>query len=196
MKKLREAGLNVGVSASPLVPGITDGEGELEAVAEAAKLAGAQWFFSGVLFLMPASAKTFLPFIREKFPKLAKQYQEWYSKNGYAPEDYRKKASERVLRIRQKYGFSVRPWEGDRPKSQAPQMKLAWDAAAISKRTPVHAFLLRRVAPASNSRSRCLTYSVEIANLCSKIYLVNSDVCCRLGRSSFSEWSRALIRRI
>jgi DNA repair photolyase len=132
VRKLREAGLHVGVSASPLVPGITDGEGELEAVAAAAKLAGAQWFFSGVLFLMPASAKTFLPFIREKFPNLAKQYDQWYAKNGYAPEEYRKKASERVLRIRQKYGFSVRPWEGERPKSKAPQLKLAWDAGAIS----------------------------------------------------------------
>jgi DNA repair photolyase len=131
VKKLREAGLNVGVSASPLVPGITDSEGDLEAVAEAAKLAGAQWFFSGVLFLMPASAKTFLPFIREKFPKLARQYDQWYARNGYAPEEYRKKASERVLRIRQKYGFSTRPWEGDRPKSQTPQLKLAWDAGAI-----------------------------------------------------------------
>jgi DNA repair photolyase len=129
VKKLREAGINVGVSASPLVPGITDGAGELEAVAEAAKLAGAQWFFSGVLFLMPASARTFLPFIQAKFPKLAKQYQEWYGKNGYAPEDYRKQISERVLRIRQKYGFSVRPWEGDRPKSKAPQMKLDWETS-------------------------------------------------------------------
>lgn len=133
VRKLREAGLNVGVSASPLVPGITDGEGELEAVAEAAKLAGAQWFFSGVLFLMPASAKTFLPFIRAKFPKLAKQYDQWYAKNGYAPEDYRKKASERVRRIRQKYGFSARPWEGDRPKSKAAQLKLAWDAAVSTE---------------------------------------------------------------
>jgi DNA repair photolyase len=132
VKKLREAGLNVGVSASPLLPGITDGEGELESVAEAAKSAGAQWFFSGVLFLMPASAKTFLPFIREKFPKLARQYEQWYAKNGYAPEDYRKKASERVRRLRAKYGFSARPWEGDRPASRAPQLKLAWDAAAIS----------------------------------------------------------------
>src|SRR6516162_2302527 len=132
VKELREAGLNVGVSASPLIPGITDGEGDLEAVAAAAKQAGAQWFFSGVLFLMPSSAKTFLPFIREKFPKLARQYDQWYAKNGYAPEDYRKKVSERVSLIRQKYGFASRPWEGDRPKSQAPQLKLAWDAAAIS----------------------------------------------------------------
>ncbi|MGB2625378.1 MAG: radical SAM protein [Candidatus Acidiferrum sp.] len=133
VRRLREAGLSVGVSASPLVPGITDGDGELEAVAEAAKLAGAQWFFSGVLFLMPASSKTFLPFIRAKFPKLAQQYDQWYAKNGYAPEDYRKKVSDRVLRIRRKYGFSDRPWEGDRPKSQAPQLKLAWDGAVNTK---------------------------------------------------------------
>ena len=115
VKQLREAGLHVGVSASPLLPGITDADGELEDVAAAAKQAGAEWFFSGVLFLMPASARQFLPFIEQKFPKLAKQYREWYGKNGYAPELYRKKASERVLRIRQKFGFSSRPWEGDRP---------------------------------------------------------------------------------
>ena len=115
VKQLREAGLHVGVSASPLLPGITDADGELEGVAAAAKQAGAEWFFSGVLFLMPASARQFLPFIEKKFPKLAKQYREWYAKNGYAPDAYRKKASERVLRIRQKYGFSSRPWEGDRP---------------------------------------------------------------------------------
>ena len=120
VKELREAGLHVGVSASPLIPGITDGEGELERVAEAAKTAGAEWFFSGVLFLMPASARQFLPFIHEKFPRLARQYDEWYRHNGYAPEEYRRKASERVLRIRQKYGFAARPWEGDRPLATGP----------------------------------------------------------------------------
>src|SRR5271157_6380732 len=133
VKELREAGLHVGVSASPLLPGITDADGELEGVAAAAKEAGAEWFFSGVLFLMPASAKQFLPFIEEKFPRLAKQYREWYAKNGYAPEAYRKKASERVARIRQKFGFSSRPWEGDRPSFVQPQMSLAWDAGAVSR---------------------------------------------------------------
>ena len=131
VRELRDAGLNVGVSASPLIPGITDGEGDLEAVAAAAKQAGAQWFFSGVLFLMPSSAKTFLPFIREKFPRLAKQYDQWYAQNGYAPEAYRKKVSERVLRIRQKFAFSSRPWEGDRPTAKRVQLSLGWDAAAI-----------------------------------------------------------------
>lgn len=130
VKQLREAGLSVGVSASPLIPGITDGEGELEKVAGAAKEAGAQWFFSGVLFLMPASAKQFLPFVREKFPKLARQYEQWYSKNGYAPEEYRKKIAERVARIKKKYGFVSRPWDEIKRGSVCSQMSLSWSAAA------------------------------------------------------------------
>jgi len=127
LKQLREAGISAGVSASPLIPGITDGEGALESVAAAAKEFGAQWFFSGVLFLMPASARQFIPFVREKFPKLAKQYEQWYSRSGYAPADYRKKASERVARIREKYGFGSRPWEGMRRKVACMQMPLAWN---------------------------------------------------------------------
>jgi DNA repair photolyase len=132
VKELREAGLHVGVSASPLLPGITDGEGELERVAEAAKAVGAEWFFSGVLFLMPASAKQFLPFVREKFPRLARQYDEWYRRNGYAPEEYRRNASERVQHICQKFRFAARPWEGTRPTAARAQLSLGWDAAAIS----------------------------------------------------------------
>jgi DNA repair photolyase len=131
VKQLREAGLSVGVSASPLIPGITDREGDLEAVAAAAKEAGAQWFFSGVLFLMPSSAKQFLPFVLEKFPRLARQYEQWYAKNGYAPEEYRKKASQRVARIREKFGFVTRPWVEAKGKARRPQMELSWDAGLV-----------------------------------------------------------------
>ncbi len=126
VKQLREAGLAVGVSACPLIPGMTDREGELEGVAAAAKSAGAMWFFSNVLFLMPSSAKQFLPFVHEKFPKLARQYEQWYAKNGYAPDEYRKQISQRVAKIRQEYGFVSRPWEERTQKSLCPQLSLAW----------------------------------------------------------------------
>jgi DNA repair photolyase len=130
VKQLRDAGLHVGISASPLLPGIN--EGELEAIAEATKAAGAQWFFSGVLFLMPSSAKQFLPFIREKFPKLARQYEQWYGQNAYPPEEFREKISQRVRHIRERFGFASRPWDGIRSVAQPTQMRLAWDVAAIS----------------------------------------------------------------
>jgi DNA repair photolyase len=132
VRQLREAGLRVGVSASPLIPGITDREGELEAVAEAVHDAGAQWFFSGVLFLMPSSAKQFLPFVREKFPRLTKQYEEWYANEAYAPEKYRKTIAERVARLKQKYGFDSRPQRDTQRTTACAQMKLGWDTAGIS----------------------------------------------------------------
>ena len=130
VRQLHEAGLRVGVSASPLIPGITDRDGDLEEVASAAKDAGAEWFFSGALFLMPASAKEFLPFVREKFPRLAKQYERWYGRNGYAPEEYRKKMSERVARIKAQYGFLPRPFQELTRKVRHPQLSLAWNSAA------------------------------------------------------------------
>jgi DNA repair photolyase len=129
VRRLSEEGLRVGVSASPLIPGITDREGELEAVAEAAHQAGAQWFWSGVLFLTPSSAKQFLPFVREKFPRLTKQYEQWYAKQAYAPEKYRNRIAERVARLRQKYGFEARPLGDTRRTRPCGQMKLGWDAA-------------------------------------------------------------------
>jgi DNA repair photolyase len=132
VRQLSEEGLRVGVSASPLIPGITDREGELERVAEAAHQAGAKWFWSGVLFLTPSSAKQFLPFVREKFPRLTKQYEEWYAKQAYAPEKYRNSIAERVARLKQKYGFDSRPLGDTQRTRPGAQMKLGWDAARVS----------------------------------------------------------------
>ncbi|HKE34848.1 MAG TPA: radical SAM protein [Candidatus Acidoferrum sp.] len=130
VKQLTEAGLAVGVSASPLIPGITDREGDLEAVAAAGREAGAQWFFSGVLFLMPSSAKQFFPFLRSKFPRLVQQYEKWFGKSGYAPEEYRRKIAERVARIRQTHGFRARPFTEKKHSAPCTQMSLGWDVVS------------------------------------------------------------------
>ncbi|HKW34156.1 MAG TPA: radical SAM protein [Candidatus Acidoferrum sp.] len=133
VRQLTDAGLSVGVSASPLIPGITDREGDLEAVAAAGRDAGAQWFFSGVLFLMPSSAKQFFPFLRAKFPRLVRQYEKWFGKSGYSPEEYRRKIAERVARIRQTYGFRSRPFTEKKHATPCTQMSLGWDAATVAE---------------------------------------------------------------
>jgi DNA repair photolyase len=130
LRQLAGEGLHVGVSASPLVPGITDREGELEAVGAAAKEAGAEWFFSGALFLMPASARQFLPFVREKFPRLARQYDHWYGRNGYAPESYSKEVALRVARIRELNGFEHQPWRALRRTQRVSQLSLSLQESA------------------------------------------------------------------
>lgn len=134
VRKLHDAGLLVGVFASPVLPGITDREEELEAVGAAASEAGAQWFASQVLFLMPSSAKQFLPFLKEKFPRLAKQYEEWYAKNGYAPEEYRREIAARVKKLKEKFGFVMRPWDEMQKPAPCAQMSLIW--SETQKATP------------------------------------------------------------
>jgi DNA repair photolyase len=132
IRDLHEAGLSVGVLASPVLPWITDREGELEAVAAAARDSGADWFNSGVLFLMPSSARTFLPFLNEKFPRFMKQYERWFARDAYAPEEYRRKIAERVARIRAQYGLAARPREDPQRSVVQSQLSLEWDPGAIA----------------------------------------------------------------
>ncbi len=124
VKELRRAGVAAGVFAMPVLPGITDREEDLDALARAARDAGAQWFAASVLFLMPSSQKQFLPFLDSKFPKLARRYREWFSREAYAPEAYRKEISARVAALRKRYGLGVRPLDPGRPPEHAGQLSL------------------------------------------------------------------------
>src|ERR1700683_3200560 len=131
VKTLHEAGIDVGVLVMPVIPHITDDKTDLERLARAARDAGAQWFASNVLFLMPASQKTFLPFIAKAFPRLARGYQEWYGKNGSGPtESYKRELSDVFKALRQKYGFRGRPINPSAPRKSAPQLTLALEPAA------------------------------------------------------------------
>jgi DNA repair photolyase len=128
LRQLCDAGIPAGVLASPLLPGITDGAGELEALAETAKNAGAQWFASGILFLQPTSAKHFMPALREKFPRLAKQYEDWFIRQGQAPEPYRKSVRQRLSAIRRKLGYPDRPYGEMQAPVASAQLSIAWHA--------------------------------------------------------------------
>jgi DNA repair photolyase len=128
LRQLRDAGIPAGVLASPLLPGITDGEGELEALAAAANEAGAEWFASGILFLQATSAKEFMPAIREKFPQLAKQYEEWFVRQGKAPEEYRQAVQRRLSDIRRKFAYPDRPYGEMQTPVAVAQMSLAWNS--------------------------------------------------------------------
>jgi DNA repair photolyase len=124
VKQLREAGIAAGVFAMPILPGLTDREEDLDALARAAREAGAQWFGGNVLFLMPASLKTFFPFVEQKFSKLARRYHDWYGRGGYAPEKYRNEMQELVRKLRQKYALGSRYEPAGMKPWSSPQMAL------------------------------------------------------------------------
>ncbi|HUJ31551.1 MAG TPA: radical SAM protein [Candidatus Acidoferrum sp.] len=125
IRKLREAGIAVGVNAMPVLPGLTDREKDLDELVRAARNSGAQWLAARVLFLMPSSWKSFLEFLEAEFPKLARQYRDFYRGYGDAPEEYRKRIKVLVDGLRAKYGLGSRPEPRSPQEWHSPQLALA-----------------------------------------------------------------------
>ena len=134
VRDLRRAGISAGVFAMPILPGITDGREDLDALARAARDAGAQWFGASVSFLMPAAQKQFFPFLDAKFPKLARRYREWFSRSNHVPETYRQEMMARVAALRKKYGLGSRPVEMARPAENSGQLSLGLEFKMESHR--------------------------------------------------------------
>lgn len=103
VRTLAQAGLRVGISCSPVVPGITDTPKDLESLIQAAADAGADYVFANPLFLKPCSAKVFLPFLEQNFPHLAASYRQRYQDRAFLPAAYGKRLSQLMVRLREKY---------------------------------------------------------------------------------------------
>jgi DNA repair photolyase len=105
VRQLSEGGISVGVSCSPVLPGITDAPVDLEALVRAAAAAGARHIFGGPLFLKPCSAAVFLPFLEQQFPRLVENYRARYQERSFLPAAYGKRIAQLVASLRQKYGI-------------------------------------------------------------------------------------------
>jgi DNA repair photolyase len=103
VRALAQAGVRVGVSCSPVIPGITDAPKDLESLIRTAAEAGADYVFANPLFLKPCSAAIFIPFLEQNFPHLAENYRQRYQDRAFLPPAYGKRLSELVARLREKY---------------------------------------------------------------------------------------------
>ena len=103
VRTLAHAGLRVGISCSPVIPGITDSPKDLEDLIAAASSSGADYVFANPLFLKPCSAAIFLPFLEQNFPHLVDNYRERYQDRAFLPPAYGKRLSQLIHRLREKY---------------------------------------------------------------------------------------------
>jgi DNA repair photolyase len=123
---LAQAGLRVGVSCSPVVPGITDSPKDLEAVIRAAAAAGADYVFANPLFLKPCSAAVFLPFLAQHFPHLVENYRRRYQDRAFLPSAYAKRLSQLIARLREKHKIT-------RPRRETPDYATKWPVQAFDE---------------------------------------------------------------
>ena len=103
VRALSQAGLRVGVSCCPVVPGITDAAKDLDDLVRTAADSGADYVFANPLFLKPCSAAVFLPFLEQNFPHLAQNYRQRYQDRAFLPPAYARRLSQLITRLREKY---------------------------------------------------------------------------------------------
>jgi DNA repair photolyase len=113
VRQLSQAGIDVGVSCSPVLPDITDSPANLEAVVRAAAEAGASRIFAGPLFLKPCSSAIFLPFIEEHFPHLIENYRNRYRDRSFLPPSYAKRISALMTHLKHKYKIGAGRHDGN-----------------------------------------------------------------------------------
>ncbi len=113
VKQLNLAGVRAGVSAAPVVPGITDAPRDLDALVGAVTQAGGKYIFANPLFLKPSSAAVFLPFLEKEFPELIARYKERYAGRAFLTKPYGKRLSELMAKLKKKHGLVRRH---DRPE--------------------------------------------------------------------------------
>jgi len=130
LRRLVAAGVDAGVICAPVLPDITDAPCDLDALVRATAAAGGKYIFANALFLKPCSAAMFLPFLEANFPQLVENYRNRYASRAFLSQAYRKRLSQLMARLRQKYGIR-REYDRDsrrtHPMGGEEQMSLAFN---------------------------------------------------------------------
>jgi DNA repair photolyase len=124
VRRLNAGGVRASVFCSPIMPLINDSDPSIDAVARAARGAGARGFGGSVLFLKPCTRDVFLPFLEEHFPLLVRRYRERYQRTAFLRGAYPDLIHERVRQIRKRYGFESRGGDQDGDRDSQPEPEL------------------------------------------------------------------------
>ena len=122
MQMLAEAGVNAGVALAPIVPGLTDGQENLETVARAAADHGARFLWGSTLYLKPGTKEHFMEFLDSEHPALAASYRQLYP-GAYASRPVQDDIQTRVDELKARHGLAERRSRQSSPQPR--QMQLA-----------------------------------------------------------------------
>jgi DNA repair photolyase len=85
VRRLADAGVDVGVGMAPILPGISDRPEQLREVVRAAREAGARGIWANLLFLKPGTREHFLEHLADDWPEEVGRYKELYADRAYLP---------------------------------------------------------------------------------------------------------------
>jgi DNA repair photolyase len=124
LRRLVEGGVRAGVGVAPILPGLSDDPGRLEAVVRAARHAGAAFVWAEVLHLREGTREHFLQVLEREWPELLSRYENLYATRAYLPEAQKRPALEVVASLRRRLGITDRRLDPLRPPPEPEQLAL------------------------------------------------------------------------
>jgi DNA repair photolyase len=96
IKRLAEAGIDVGVGMAPILPGLSDRKEQLEEVVREARAAGARGIWANVVYLRPGTREHFLEALARDWPEHVERYEQLFANRVYMPAAMTRPVRERV----------------------------------------------------------------------------------------------------
>ena len=128
LQKLSSAGINAGLIIAPVLPGVTDGEGEVERIMSRAGQSGAKFAFPSPLRLYEGVRPCFMPVLEREYPDLAERYRVAYGDSMGAPRRYINRIRRRFERAARRHGLSPKDvmLSESPPRNTKPQQLRLW----------------------------------------------------------------------
>lgn len=123
LRRLAEAGLRVGLSLSPVLPALTDGEADLDELIGRAAAAGVKRMWASLLFLRSPTREKYFDFLAREFPRYLEAYRHAYAERSHLAGSYRSRIEAMVKRLREKHGL-VRETSAEAGAYAAPPRQL------------------------------------------------------------------------
>jgi DNA repair photolyase len=129
LNQLSTAGIRCNLLMMPMIPGLTDEPSAIESVIREGRRAGAAGIWWRSLFLKPAAARRFIPFVQANYPDASERINLFYERATYAPTAYDEYLRGIFDPLRRKYGYDPQAIRGEemseevqpRPNRAAPE---------------------------------------------------------------------------
>jgi len=109
VRRLADAGIDVGVALAPLLPGLSDRPEQLAAVVRAARAAGARSIWAALLNLRPGTREHFLHALARDWPEQLPRYERLYAGRAYLTAGDTEPALRTVRRLSREHSAERRP---------------------------------------------------------------------------------------
>ena len=106
LRRLAEAGLDVGLALAPILPGLTDSEEDIEELVARAAAAGVRRMSGRLLFLRSPTREKYLAWLARDSPQLLAAYRRAYAGRSHLGGDYAERIHSLLDRLRERHGLT------------------------------------------------------------------------------------------